>query len=294
MIRLKVTHILIPTDFSSTAHHAFLHAVAIARTFGARLSIMHVRELYSHEMILPDVMAHELDLNQEYDRKVTENLEAWRSEAVEQGAGQVDIVLSIGRIAQEVRNYTQEENVDLVVMGTHGTKGVEEFFLGSNAFRVISVVKCPVLTVRAESAVIGYKNIVVPMDDTPSSRQKLMFCSDWAKAFGAQLKLLCLCDMADQQRMKHLDAVCGQVSEALQAENVPFSINHVEADNNAEEAMRYAEYGDADLIIIMSETETTIGGLLIGSYAQQVVNHSKIPVLTIHPEERDMPLDIFG
>jgi nucleotide-binding universal stress UspA family protein len=266
----------------------------IAQTFNARISLLHVRENYSHEVIEPQAMSQELGLNSEYDIKVTEKLDEWRNEALARGVSRVDIVLGSGRIAQEVRNYVKEENADLVVMGTHGTHGVEEFFLGSNAYRVISTVKCPVLTVRSESAVIGYKNVVVPMDDTPSSRNKLMFCADWAKTFDAQLKLLCLCEQADQQRMQHLEAVCEQVSKALQAEDVKFSINHVEADNNAEEAVRYAEYGDADLLIIMSETETTIGGMLIGTYAQQVVNHSKVPVLTIHPEDRDTPLDIFS
>lgn len=294
MIRLNVKHVLIPTDFSETAGHALLHAMHIARKFDARLTLLHVHEVFAHEVVMTDVMQHELDINNAYDERAREQLAAWGDRAREAGIGQVDMVLTSGHIASEVARFVKEEQVDLVVMGTHGVKGVEEFFLGSNAYRVISLVKCPVLTVREESPVTDYRNVVVPMDETIFSRQKLPLCADWARAFESNLRLICLCDTLNESEMHKLDMVCGQVSTFLNAEKVTFSINHVEADNTAEEAVRFAEYSDADLLVIMSETETTIGGMLLGNYAQQVVNHSRVPVLTVHPEEgRDTGLDIF-
>lgn len=294
MIKLRLKHVLVPTDFSEVSEYAFMHALKIAGKTNSKLSIIHVKESFSHEMILPEIISRDIEIQDDYDKKVSDLLEGWRELALKQGIKQVELFILNGRIAQEISVFTEKEKVDLVVMGTNGSKGAEEFFLGSNAYRVLCSVKCPVLTVRNETHRVSYDSIVVPMDETPFSRNKLPFCADWAKVFDSQLKLLCICESVDENQIKHLNAVCNQVSSYFENENVNFTINHTEADNTALEVVRYAEYSDADLIIIMSEKETTIAQMLMGTYAQQVINHSKVPVLTIHPEPKDIPLDIFG
>lgn len=294
MLQLKVRQILLPTDFSETARNALQHALKIAIDFNATLTLLHVKENYSHEMLVADVQAHELDVSDEYEQVVTRMLEEWQKQCMDAGLEKVNLVIANGRIPQEIKNYAIAENVDLVVMGTHGAGGDDDEQMGSNLYKVLNTLTCPVLAVRNETPVIGYNTVVVPMDETPASRQKISLCADWGKIFRSHLKLICLCEVADSDYIKYVDNVCSQVSVFLTEENVAFSVNHIEAENTALEVVRYAEYTDSDLIVIMSEKETTIDSSMVGSYALQVISHSRVPVLIVHPEDGSSPFDISG
>lgn len=85
--------------------------------------------------------------------------------------------------------WTNETNSDIIILGTHGVSGFEEFFMGSNAFRVVTEAQCPVMSVQVHSTKVGFNDIVLPIDNSPASRQKVRFAVELAKHYDSKIHI---------------------------------------------------------------------------------------------------------
>jgi len=180
-------------------------------------------------------------------------------------------------------------------MGTHGASGFEEFFVGSNAHKVVTVAPCPVITVQTHAKKLGFTNIIVPIDRTAHSREKVEIATTMAILFAAKLHIVGLLESEEEQEYDKLQIVLDQVQHALEKTGLPFSRTTVKGQNLAVEALKYGEKVNADLVIIMTEHESELNGIFMGARAKQIVNHSKIPVMSIKPHPgKFQALDMGG
>lgn len=148
-MNVGIRHILAPTDFSACSKQAVDYAFALARQFGAKLSLLHVIEppdLTGVGTIPPD-LAKKLLVNQERDAH--RELSTLLPEAE---AAQVDVAhhVIIGTPYRKILAIAAAEHVDLIVMGTHGRTGLSHLVLGSVAERIVRLAPCPVLTLRPQ------------------------------------------------------------------------------------------------------------------------------------------------
>lgn len=133
-------------DFSEPSRLAMLEAARLARRFGAELTLVHVDEVPLR--VETDMLVVPGDLGVDRARRLAETLEVWRNEAAHVAERPTRAALLAGAPAHEIVRHARELRADLVVVGTHGRKGVERFFLGSVAERVVREAQCPVLVVR--------------------------------------------------------------------------------------------------------------------------------------------------
>lgn len=144
------TNILVPTDFSETANRALDYAVALAAKLDARIHVLHVIEI-------PVLGVPELGValaSTTIDSVVREG-QAELDRAVEERRNQAnfgEVVLRTGDTRDTIRHVAEEVHADLIVMGTHGRRGVSRALLGSIAEMTVRTAPCPVLTVRAKAA----------------------------------------------------------------------------------------------------------------------------------------------
>ncbi len=137
-----VTHILVPTDFSETSEHALDAAVQIAQTFRARLTLLHVWSVPN--MGYAEGLNWPLAEMEKAARAALDDVQArTRTMHVE-----TDSVLGIGAEWEQILALVEARNIDLVVMGTHGRRGLSRVFLGSVAERVVRLSPVPVLTIQ--------------------------------------------------------------------------------------------------------------------------------------------------
>ena len=188
-----------------------------------------------------------------------------------------------GTIASEIVQAAEEEKTDLIIMGTHGAKGFEELFIGSNAHKVVTLAPCPVLTIQEHSANPGFRNIVLPIDRSMHSREKVEAAINLATLYESKLHILGLLEDSEESEYQKLQIVLDQVQHAIQRAHLPYTRHTVKGDNLAVEALKYGESVKADLIMIMTDQESKVGGIFMGLFAGQIVNHSRIPVLSIKP-----------
>jgi universal stress protein A len=137
---MNIHHILAPTDFSASAIQAVTAAFELAQTFGAKLSLLHVIEVpaYAIEVALP-LEALERDARRELALLLPE---------AEAAHMDVTRLVDVGVPYQKIVETATAEQVDLIVMATHGRTGLSHLVLGSVAERMVRLAPCPVLTIR--------------------------------------------------------------------------------------------------------------------------------------------------
>ena len=127
--------------------------------------------------------------------------------------------------------------------------------------------------------------IVFPIDSTLETRQKATFTGYLAKIHEAEVHILRLYSTKVKVIRQNVNFYSSQVERYLDQEGIRYRIETIETGNLADAMISYSKEVDANLISIMTEQETTTSNLWMGPYAQQIVNHSPIPVLSIHSRD---------
>jgi nucleotide-binding universal stress UspA family protein len=144
---IKLKKVLVPTDFSDSARHAFSYGLSFAREYKAELVLLHVVENltvgYASDLF-PVPMA---EVFQEISGYARTELAKLAEEAKQKGVGVSDVVAQ-GKPSAEIIRYAAENDVDMIVLGTHGKGMLDQALFGSTTERVVRRAPCPVLTVR--------------------------------------------------------------------------------------------------------------------------------------------------
>ncbi len=144
----RVRHVLHPTDFSSASRRAFANAVTLAKTLNAKLTVVYV--LSPLVPLVPDqyIDAETLDRYDRQARQWAQKRLNGAARAAKKAGVKVSTLLRDGDPVEQIVRTARTTRTGLIVMGTHGRRGLPKFFLGSVAERVVSRASCPVMTVR--------------------------------------------------------------------------------------------------------------------------------------------------
>jgi len=272
--------IVVGVDFSDCSLNALEHAVIIAQKATAGLVMVWVNHLdYSKEIfsLEPENLQSEVARRfEELIRKYEPSLKA----------GQLSYRIESGKVYKEICKVANEVEAFLVVVGTHGSSGFEEFWIGSNANRIVSASKLPIMTIRAGvNSKKDLKTIVMPFDSTRVTRQKLPITAMLAQYFDAEIHIVGVYTSSLDDIRFRIKTYVAQTEGYLEERKIRYRSVFLEAENITDTVLEYAVKVDANLIAIMTEQETTTANLWLGPYAAQMVNHSPIPVLSVHPEK---------
>lgn len=294
MNRIKTNKILVPIDFSDISENAIVHAGVLAALNNGELLFLHVqkkRELI--DIILPA-------LNQDSIKPLTDSLSLrlQKLAAREEKNTGVKITSDVvaGNITSEIVKVAEKNNVDLIVMGTRGKDSVNDLFMGSNSYRALTKSQVPILTVQETRGNSSYKNILIPIDTSAHSRQKVDSAIYLAKKCGANLHVVCLIGKGEEDQTYKMEVILKQIHKFAKENNVHCEGVIENSVNRAETTLSYAQKVHADLIVIMTDQHAEFSSIVLGTYAHQLINESKIPVLCIPPEvhPENIPSDSLG
>ncbi len=244
--------------------------------------LLHVLPLTEYHFEIPEPVMH-INNRDEVNKIVVQKLTELADHVSKEYGIRPQIMNTEGKIAMEVMQIAKDEDVDIIVMGTHGAKGFEEIMIGSNAHKVVSLAPCPVLTVQTHAKKLGFANIVLPIDRSTHSREKVETAISFANIYHSKLHILGLLESKEASEYDKLQIVLDQVQHSIEKAGLTFSRHTVKGDHLAAEALKYGSSIDADLIMIMTDQESQVTGLFLGLLAKQIVNHSRIPVLSLKP-----------
>jgi len=283
MKNFDIKKILIPVDLSENSLLALEHGTFMAKLFKADMMLTHV---------VPNVGVFGNKPNT-IDSETEKKLHQIANDIHIKNGCKVDISIKHGKISKQVVEAAKEYVADIIILGTHGVSGFEEFFMGSNAFRVITESHCPVLSVQQHSQKMGFSNILCPIDNSAPSRQKLKYAVELAKHFGSKIQLLGILTVEEDELTAKFNKMFDQIEEYLTKHDIKFTSDLVYGENIATTTLKYGEKMGSDLIVIMTEQEDNLTGIFLGPYAQQIVNHSKIPVMSIKPIEGEASMNMM-
>jgi len=272
--------ILVPVDFSKDSINALDHAISIANKLKATIRIIHVRKDKNYDD--PFIIKGK-------EREYGKTVEEFMHEIIQEykpkykGGGGFDYSIKVGKIYKAITDRAEEDHSFLIVMGTHGVSGFEETWLGSNAYRVVCKAPCPVLTVRSGFKQRTIKKIVVPIDAHRETRKKVPFAAEIAAAFGAEVHIVAVRTTNRKDIIQRLKKYVDQSAEYLEKKRVKVVKDEVYGSNIADLTYSYGVHIGAQIISIVSNERGTPINMPISTTAQQMVNHSPIPVLSMHP-----------
>jgi nucleotide-binding universal stress UspA family protein len=192
-------------------------------------------------------------------------------------------IIKSGKIYKEIVSQVESYKEAMVIASTHGASGFEEFFMGSNAFKIISATEKPVLTIRTKNIPDDIRQIVMPLDVTVDTRQKVPITAEIAELFGAEVHIITVTSSRGQRIAKRLEAYSKQAAGYFTAKNIPFRHKSLYGENVVDLTVIYADSVNADLITIMKEQSKSLP--FMGNLTHHLLNHATIPVLTLSNKE---------
>ena len=264
--------ILVPCDFSKPAINAFRFALDIAKQSGGTVHFVNVIELpILHDTVIMPV----LNFEQELLNDLRENAKKSFAKIIENckpGEVVVKPVVEFGSVHRKIQDYIVEHGIDLVVMGSHGASGAREFFIGSNAERIVRNAAVPVLVLK------GYfkgpiKNIIFPNTlDTENQEDLTMKVKALQNFFGGHLHIVWINTplnfSSDDVTLERLEAF----AKRFMLKN--YTLNIVN-DTDAEQGiLQFAKRVGGDLIAMATHGRRGVSHLIYGSLAEDVVNHT--------------------
>jgi len=276
--------ILIPTDFSEQATNALKIAIQIAQKAGAEIHLLHVEEYVGNSGFntMGDV-SDNTGLDQLYMLKLMEVNKNRMLSLIDSLSGEgitIHDKVEVGQIFRSVRDYVTANGIDLIVMGTQGAEGFSGVMIGSNTEKVVRHTECPVLSVRYLPEAFDIKKIVFATTFEGDQTRAIGQLKQIQSIFGAHIYLL------------YVNTVFSFTSSRTIRERMQTFVNthaltdyefHSYSDETEERGIiHFADEVDADIISVATHGRTGLSHLLLGSIAEDVVNHAKRPVLTFH------------
>jgi nucleotide-binding universal stress UspA family protein len=276
-------NILVPTDFSKQAQNATEVAASIAKKAGANLTLLHIIEEVSESSFnvegeasfKGDVMdkVFMVKLIEKSKKQMAKSIADLKSAGVK-----AKQELRVGNAFHGMHEIIKSHKVDLVVMGTAGHTKLDEMIIGTNTERVVRHSRCAVLTVQKKPATMDFKNIVYA---TSMSKDEEIFSRIVKRAqdmYNATVHLVRINTPGNFQRDAVVRKYMQDFAKKLMLKN--YTINVFNDVTEEEGIIYFAESIDADMIAMATHGRTGFAHVLAGSIAEDVVGHSKRPVLT--------------
>jgi nucleotide-binding universal stress UspA family protein len=272
--------IVVAIDFSKGSLHALQYAIHFANTAKCNIKMVWV-DTHSGQEISFSPESGELR-----DEMVNNFEELVASVSSQLTGGKLSYKLRKGKVYHELAAQAKLSKADLIIAGTHGVTGFEEYWIGSSAFRIVLYAPCPVITVRYNFDVSRpVRNIIIPIDHTAETIQKVPYTAKIAKLFNAQVHILALQSSRIKSLQTKIETSALRIETYLAGYDINFNTEYRFAEDITNATIKYASDTDADMIIIMTEQESSDANLLLGQFTQQMVNFSPIPIISVHPQE---------
>lgn len=297
---IKPDKILFPTDFSRCADQALAHAVFLAEKYEAELHVLHVVTIFKDQS---DIVSNEIADTEKTIRNLEEIAEKQLNKVVDsKGSDDMTLITTTKRsisAAPAIMEYSTENNIDLIVMGTHGRRGFGHLLLGSTAEEVVRLSECPVFTIKElkeAKPVMHLNNILIPVDFSDHSKIALSHASEIAQSYKAQLQILHIIEetmhpaFSLSGKSSIFDLIpgieddCRKRTEKMVNETVPSQVKydvHIKGGSAASDIIRFAKESSTDLIVIATHGLTGLEHMLLGSVTEKVVRMAHCPVFTV-------------
>ena len=277
-------NIVVPTDFSKLSNYAVDFAMQLAKPLKANVQVIHLEE-----MPLGDLSLH---LSGEAGSKAVSNDSLYNAqlfrankqklETIQAENNSPDVRVTAfqhgGGFLKGMQHYVDENDVDLVVIGTTGEESIQEFFSGNHTEQLIENLKVPVVSLQ-DHQFHPIEDIVLGLDieDEQYTRQAFEKVKVICEALGSTLHIIDVTSSKDDEKMM---SMLNKIAKIAGLTN--YLVDVIEDSNPKRALLEYAEGTDAGLIVLLSQAKGGLNRFLQHSFATKLTKKSSIPVLTVN------------
>lgn len=274
----EVYKVLVPHDYTSVADCAISHAAKIAKSYEGDVYLLHVVG-----------KSKEVESNREKLTKIAKDAE-------NNFGVKVSPIVRIGNIFEDIGDVASEIGAGYIVMGTHGARGMQKI-MGSHAIKVISHSKVPFVVVQEKgpSETDAYDDIVVPIDYSDVTKQKLQIAASIALHFNSRVHLFAAKE-SDEFLQTKLNRELTFAKNYFTEKSISYTIENAEESGGfKKQLVKYAGKINADMIAIVNTQEGSLLPDFFGSDEQEVIaNEAQIPVIITNPTQHFVHSSVFG
>jgi nucleotide-binding universal stress UspA family protein len=288
-MKSKPKTLLVAVDFNDQSMVAMRQSFNRAKLLDLEIILLYVLEQGD---FVNSLFSKELDA--EMTKTINEKLEDAAGIISQEKGIKVSPLVRKGKVHSTILRTADDFNSQFIFMGTNdaGKPGrLDKNLLGSNTSKVIRQSKVPVVSINGEHHYDGCRSILLPLDLTKETRQKVTHAIQMARLFDSTIKVVSiLWDKNDKQVRSQLQRQLNQVHKFISDERITCQAEILEVDGGQGQLvpsiLLYADkQGDIDLIMIMTQQENRLVEFFIGSAAQQIIRQSTIPVMSIIPKD---------
>lgn len=279
----QVKHLLVPLDFSEASLNALESAVHIAKRQELNITLIHVipyesliQSGYESIPVAPIVL-------ESVKNKVKEQLISVAESLLKSHQLGVNTLITTGAVAIEIARAASQMQAEMIVMGTHGASGLREFFLGTNAYDVIKLATCPVLTIPPHQKCTRFSRILFPICEVPNALDKYQYLRKIIRKNQAKLIVFGIVKSPAAESIQAIQRSINYLDLELKKDGVKAILKIGISKKPAEQVLRFAKQESIDLIAITADFDYKVADFFIGPFTQQIVNHAKVPVVSIRP-----------
>ena len=269
--------ILIPTDFSKYADEAIEVGAQIAKINNSEIILIHMLELPTHlndaisgETSIPEIML--------FKQKADETLKNIKNRLYLAGI-KISEVIRLDNVTSGITTYIKQNNdIDLIIMGSHGSSGINEILVGSNTEKIVRHSETPVLVIKNKIENFKATNIIFASDFSNEIKKPFKKVLEFSKLFESKLKLVMICT---PNSFKSTSTARKIVSEFVTEFEMPEYTFETYNESNIEKGiLNYSNENNGDIIAFCTHGRTSLSHFFTGSISEDLVNHSSKPVLT--------------
>lgn len=268
--------ILVPTDFSDHAYYALKVASQIAKKNGGEIILLHMLEL-PHQAGDAIGSGHDLPEIMLFKNSAINKLEDLMDDPALDGV-QVSEIIQFELAFDGIMKVSSKNDVDLIVMGSHGASGFKEMFIGSNAEKVVRNSEVPVLIIKKEVGEFNVDKFVFASDFTDEIKKPFNKVVDFANKFGAELELVMINTPSSFKPTKLAQEIMDKFTANFTINK--FSTNIYNDVNIETGILNFSNHINADLIGVCTHGRKGIAHFFNGSISEDLVNHALRPVVT--------------
>jgi len=291
-VSYEIRKIVVPVDFSPVSLNALESAIAICRRQLATLTLIHVIE-NDYIYLPPEAGGSAQAVLGDMVKTANENLSRLAREIRVKHDLVVNHQVRSGNPADEICRWALHKQIDLIVMGTHGTSGLREFFLGSNAYRVVKNAPCPVLTIPGVRSWNDFRKILFPIRAYPRAFEKYEFIQPIVRENKSNVLLAGVVNNQGADELSDIKKLVDEIRKKFEKDGIVCESEVYSCDNVAQEVLKISTDVGPDMIVISATLDTSIKDFFLGPFAQDIVNHAQFPVLSIRPgqieQKKDLP-----
>ncbi len=282
--------ILVPTDFSETANYALEVAVQLVKKYGAKLILLHMLEIPEH--LLPtEQLSNDVASNQNTSQGDIPSAIFYMMLTKKRFKEMSELPFMQGVAYEEqIQNHqnfkgivdsAHKFNADIIVMGSHGSSGLREVFVGSNTEKVVRTSDIPVLVIKSRNENFDVKNFVFATNWEEENKEAFVNASNLCQKFGAKMHLLYVNTsgsdfLTSNQISDKFETLLKETK--ISPENI--STNSYSDKSVEEGILKFSKETNADLIGVPTHGRRGLAHFFNHSIGEEVANHAEIPVIT--------------